>query len=86
MVFSLVAAAALLASVGAAAANDPVKLTAVQRDNATAGAAANETATDLGRPQAFSNFALGFLNGIPPQRPGLTASDGTLDCIAACAA
>ena len=71
MVFSLVAAAALLASLGAATANDPVKLTAVQRDNATSGAAANETA---------------FRANVSQQRPGRTASDGTLDCIAACAA
>jgi hypothetical protein len=37
--FSLVAAAALLASVGAADAKGPVKLTDVQLDEATAGAA-----------------------------------------------
>ncbi|HZB91612.1 MAG TPA: hypothetical protein VE397_09235 [Stellaceae bacterium] len=86
MVFSLVAAAALLASLGAATANDPVKLTAVRRDNATAGAAANETATDHRRPLVFPNIALGFLTDVPQQPPGLTASDGTLDCIAACAA
>jgi hypothetical protein len=82
IVFSLVAAAALLASVGAAAAKDPVKLTDVQLDRATAGDAANETAflvgiseTDLSRLQGISNLARGFfLNSAPQTLPGLTAT------------
>jgi hypothetical protein len=48
--FSLVAAAALLASVGAADAKGPVKLTDVQLDEATAGAATLMALPTLGWP------------------------------------
>jgi hypothetical protein len=47
IVLSLVAATALLASVGAAAAKDPVKLTDVQLDKVTAGDAASNAWADL---------------------------------------
>jgi hypothetical protein len=69
-VLSLVAAAALLASVGVANAKGPVTLTDVQLDKATAGAdetaflLANSTAT-LNRLLTITNWTLGFLNGVP---------------------
>ena len=84
---SLVAAAALLASVGRAKAADhatanakgPVKLTDNQLDNVTAGAATNQvaflmaiSAADVSRLTAISNFTLGFLNGVPQPLPALT--------------
>jgi hypothetical protein len=84
---SLVAAAALLASVGAANAAEnaaakakgPVKLTDNQLDNVTAGAATNQvaflmaiSAADVSRLTAISNFTLGFLSGVPQPLPALT--------------
>jgi hypothetical protein len=87
-VLSLVAAAALLASVGAANAAEnstanakgPVTLTDVQLDKVTAGATAtNETAfllanstATLNRLLTITNFTLGFLNGVPQPLPALT--------------
>ena len=87
-VAGLVAAAALLASVGianadqATAAKDakgPVKLTDNQLDKVTAGDAASQTAflvatstAELNRLLAISNFTLGFLNGVPQPLPALT--------------
>ena len=82
-VVGLVAAAALLASVGIAnaTANDkgPVKLTDNQLDKVTASAATNQvafltaiSAADVTRLLAISNFTLGFLNGVPQPLPGLT--------------
>ena len=80
IVFGLVATA-LLASVGAAVAKEPVKLTDVQLDKATAGDTVNSTnetsfllglsETDLGRLLAISSFASSFLNSAPQ---GLTAT------------
>jgi hypothetical protein len=77
-VLSVVAAAALLASVGVANAKGPnakgpVELKDVQLDKVTAGAApTNETAylvgvstLTLNRLVGLSNFAVGFLNGVP---------------------
>ena len=76
-VLSLVAAAALLASVGAAEnaaakAKGPVTLTDNQLDTVTAGDAASQvafltaiSAVDVSRLTAISNFTLGFLNGVP---------------------
>ena len=75
-VLSLLAAAALLASVGAAnaaaKAKGPVSLTDNQLDTVTAGDAASQTAfllsvstAELNRLVAISNFTLGFLNGVP---------------------
>ena len=75
-VLSLVAAAALLASVGAANAAEnakgPVTLTDNQLDTVTAGDAASQTAfllsvstAELNRLVAISNFTIGFLNGVP---------------------
>jgi hypothetical protein len=73
-VLSLVAAAALLASVGVANAKGPVTLTDVQLDKATAGDAASTnqvsfllgvSTAELGRLLALSNFAVGILNGAP---------------------
>jgi hypothetical protein len=79
-VVGLVAAAALLASVGVANAADhatanakgPVKLTDNQFDKVTAGAATNQvafltaiSAVDVTRLLAISIFTLGFLNGVP---------------------
>jgi hypothetical protein len=69
MVFSLVAAAALLASVGAAHAKDPVSLTDVQLDKVTAGDVASATATDLSTLTAITNWTLGWLNGVPQSLP-----------------
>ena len=74
MVFSLVVAAALTASVGAADAKDPVKLTDVQLDKATAGDAASAAATELSTLIAITNWTLGWLNGVPQPLPGLTAT------------
>jgi hypothetical protein len=83
VIFGLVAAAALVASIGAANAQGPVKLTDGQLDKATAGAttnASNDTAylvgistTDLGRLLAVSNWAVGWLNGVPQPLPSATA-------------
>ena len=75
-VLSVLAAAALLTSVGVANAKDtrgPVELQDVQLDKVTAGASAtNETASllatstaTLNRLVAISNFTVGFLNGVP---------------------
>jgi hypothetical protein len=79
-VLSLVAATALLASVGAANAAEnaaakakgPVTLTDNQLDTVTAGDAASQTAfllsvstAELNRLLAISNFTIGFLNGVP---------------------
>ena len=79
-VLSLLATAALLASVGAANAEEnaaakakgPVTLTDNQLDNVTAGAATNQvaflmaiSAADVSRLTAISNFTIGFLNGVP---------------------
>ena len=82
-VFSVVAAAALLASVGVANAKDakgPVELKDVQLDKVTAGASsADQTAflvgvstTELNNLLAISNFTLGFLNGFPQALPTFT--------------
>jgi hypothetical protein len=81
LLFSLAAATALFASVGAAAAKDPVKLTDGQLDRATAGDtvnSTNETAyllglseTELSRQLAIASFATSWLNGVPQ---GLTAT------------
>jgi hypothetical protein len=80
----LVAAAALLASVGIANAADhatanakgPVKLTDNQLDKVTAGDATSQvafltaiSAGDVSRLTAISNFTLGFLNGVPQPLP-----------------
>jgi hypothetical protein len=77
-VLSLVAAAALLASVGAANAAEnatakakgPVTLTDNQLDRVTAGDAASQTAfllatstAELNNLLAISNFTIGFLSG-----------------------
>jgi hypothetical protein len=77
-VLSLVAAAALLASVGAANAAEnttakakgPVTLTDNQLDTVTAGDAASQTAfllatstAELNNLLAISNFTIGFLSG-----------------------
>jgi hypothetical protein len=77
-VLSLVAAAALLASVGvanaaenaAAKAKGPVTLTDNQLDTVTAGDAASQVAflmaistADVNRLTAISNFTIGFLSG-----------------------
>jgi hypothetical protein len=77
-VLGLVAAAALLASVGvanaeenaAAKAKGPVTLTDNQLDTVTAGDAASQTAflvatstAELNRLLAISNFTIGFLSG-----------------------
>ena len=66
---SVMAAAALVASVGVANAKGPVELKDAQLDNVTAGAAAtsqtllaNSTAT-LNRLVTISNWTLGFLSG-----------------------
>jgi hypothetical protein len=71
-VLSLVAAAALLASVGVANAKGPVTLTDGQLDKVTAGDAASQTAflvgvstVELNRLVTLSNFAVGLLNGFP---------------------
>ena len=69
MVFSLVAAAALLASVGAADAKDPVKLTDVQLDKVTAGDAASQATTELSSLLAINNWTLGWLNGVAQPLP-----------------
>ena len=86
-VLGLVAAAALLASVGAANAAEnaaakakgPVTLTDNQLDTVTAGDAASQTAyllsvstNELNNLLTISNFTLGFLNGVPQPLPGLT--------------
>jgi hypothetical protein len=86
-VVGLVAASALLASVGVANAADhaaanakgPVKLTDNQLDKVTAGAATNEVAfltaistADVNRLLAISNFTLGILNGVPQPLPQFT--------------
>jgi hypothetical protein len=77
---SLAAAAALLASVGVAVA-DPVKLTDVQLDKATAGQTTDDTSyllsvstTELGNLLAISNWAIGGLNGVPQPLPTLSPS------------
>ena len=73
-VLNLVAAAALLASVGAANApanaKGPVTLTDNQLDRVTAGDAASQTAfllatstAELNNLLAISNFTIGFLSG-----------------------
>jgi hypothetical protein len=77
-VLSVMAAAALLASVGVANAKDPnakgpMVLKDVQLDKVTAGATpANQTAfllatstATLNRLLTISNFTVGFLNGVP---------------------
>jgi hypothetical protein len=73
-VLSLVAAAALLASVAVANAKGPVTLTDVQLDKATAGDAASTnqvsyllsvSTAELGRLMALSSWTLGVLNGVP---------------------
>jgi hypothetical protein len=73
-VLSLVAAAALLASVGVANAKGPVNLTDDQLDKVTAGATAadqtafllaNSTAT-LNRLLTISNATISFLSGSNP--------------------
>ena len=79
-VLSLVAAAALLASIGvanaaenaAAKSKGPVTLTDNQLDTVTAGDAASQVAfltaistADVNRLLAISNFTIGFLNGVP---------------------
>ena len=70
-VLSLVAAAALSASVGVGYAKGPVTLTDSQLDKVTAGDAASQTAflvgvskDELNNLLALTNFFLGFLN--PP--------------------
>jgi hypothetical protein len=83
-VLSLVAATALLASVGVANAADhatanakgPVNLTDNQLDKVTAGDAASQvaflaaiSAVDVSRLTAISNFTLGFLSGVPQPLP-----------------
>jgi hypothetical protein len=103
-IFSLVAAMALLASVGAAYAKDPaqasvgaadakgpvetsigaahakgpMKLTDAQLDKATAGDELSflvgVSTADLGRLMAISNWALGWLNGVPQALPALTGT------------
>jgi hypothetical protein len=86
-VLSVMAATALLASVGVANAKGPnaqgpVELKDVQLDKVTAGASstdetatllANSTAT-LNRLLTITNFTLGFLSGVPqsPLTPTLT--------------
>jgi hypothetical protein len=77
IVLNLVAAAALMASVGAAAAKDPVKLTDVQLDKATAGDAASLATTELSTLMAITNWTLGWLSGVPQPLPGLTATGPT---------
>jgi hypothetical protein len=71
-VLGVVAAAALLASVGVAYAKGPVTLTDGQLDKVTAGDAASQTAfllgvstNELNTLLTLSNFFLGFLNGTP---------------------
>jgi hypothetical protein len=71
-VLSLVAAAALLASVGAANAKGPVTLTDGQLDKVTAGDATSQTAflvgvstVELNRLVSLSDFAVGLLSGFP---------------------
>jgi hypothetical protein len=72
-VLGIVAAAALLASVGAANAKGPVELRDVQLDKVTAGdSSASDTAslvadstTTLNRLLTISGWTLGFLNGVP---------------------
>jgi hypothetical protein len=71
-VLSLVAATALMASVGVAYAKGPVTLTDDQLDKVTAGDAASQTAflvgvstNELNTLLALSNFFVGFLNGVP---------------------
>ena len=78
IVFSLVAATALLASVGAAIAKEPVKLTDVQLDKAAAGDAETSyllglSTTELGNLTALTNWTLGFLNGVPQALPAQSA-------------
>jgi hypothetical protein len=85
-VLGLVAAAALLTSLGAANASEnatakakgPVSLTDNQLDTVTAGDAASQTAfllsvstTELNNLLAISNFTLGFLNGVPQPLPSV---------------
>ena len=81
--FSLVAAAALLASVGAAVA-DPVKLTDVQLDEATAGAATIMALPMLGWPGLAGSVNTGLsllgvsmnyaMNGIGIQQANQTTA------------
>jgi hypothetical protein len=80
---SLAAAAALLASLGvanaeenAAKAKGPVTLTDNQLDTVTAGDAASQvafltaiSAVDVSRLTAITNFTLGFLSGVPQPLP-----------------
>jgi hypothetical protein len=82
----LVAAAALLASVGVANAADhatahakgPVSLTDNQLDTVTAGATNQVafltaiSAADVSRLTAITNFTLGFLSGVPQPFPAFT--------------
>jgi hypothetical protein len=75
----MVAAAALLVSVGVANAKGPVKLTDNQLDKVTAGAATNQVAflmaistATVNRLTTLSNFTLGFLSGVPQPLPALT--------------
>jgi hypothetical protein len=84
-VLSFVAAAALLASVDAAYAKGPVTLTDGQLDKVTAGDSASQTAflvsvstAELNKLLAFSNAAVGFLNGVPPSPITTPASIGSL--------
>ena len=72
-VLGIVAAAALLASVGAANAKGPVELQDVQLDKVTAGDSSGtdtaslvaDSTTTLNRLLTISNWTLGFLNGVP---------------------
>ena len=72
-VLSVVAAAALLASVGVTHAKDPVTLTDGQLDKVTAGdSASSQTAAlladstaELNNLLAISSFTLKFLSGMP---------------------
>jgi hypothetical protein len=76
-ILGLVAAAALLASVGGAYAKGPVTLTDGQLDKATAGDVAFLLAVstaELNNLLALSNFFLRFLNPlstIPPTNPAI---------------
>jgi hypothetical protein len=73
----VIAAVALLASVGVANAKGPVTLTDGQLDKVTAGDSSSQTeaflvgvsTNDLDRLLTFSNLTLGFLNGVPLTLP-----------------
>jgi hypothetical protein len=79
IVFSLVAATVLLASVGAAFANGPVKLTDVQLDKVTAGDAPTASSllaastTELNNLLTISSLGLGLLTGTLLPTPALSA-------------